>query len=288
MHRIDVTAGEQGQEVSSDEPIIAEGEDGVNLDSEGTEGTKGTKDTDEEIDDHDEPGEDDQHKLPEKIQKQVDKRIGKEVAKRKVMEERATQAETELKALRERVDADDADTVLQAAREFNVLPEVIGKGQAQGMLDLRRAKQNVKALGRALEETDGDEITLQGETYDRKSVKKALFDYWDEVERLEPKFGHLEHEAKKAMLEIVRLGQAAKRAGWKPGQKAAAETPTAVKPKPEAARKPVADDDEPPARVRKAEGSERNRGQDSGGRREGESLADYFDRIDKDKAKQRH
>jgi hypothetical protein len=282
MHRIDVTAGEQGQEVSSDEPIIAEGEDGVTEQSEGAEGAEGAEEN------HDEPGEDDQHKLPEKIQKQVDKRIGKEVAKRKVLEERATQAETELKALRERVDADDADTVLQAASEFNVLPEVIGKGQAQGMLDLRRAKQNVKALGRALEETDGDEIILQGKTYDRKSVKKALFDYRDEVERLEPKFGHLEHEAKKAMLEIVRLGQAAKRAGWKPGQKAAAETPTAVKPKPEAARKPEEDDDKPPARVRKAEGSERSREQDSGGRREGESLADYFDRIDKDKAKQRH
>ncbi len=288
--QIDVTAGGNGQGASGDEPIIAEGE-GAELEH-GDEGTTRQGESDPDLDEqgeHDEPKKKNQPKLPEDIQAQVDRRIGKEVAKRKQIEERATQAETELKELRERVDADDADIVFQAASEFNILPEVIGKGQAAGMLELRRAKQNVKALERALDGAEGDEITIQGKTYDRKTVKQSLYDYRDDVERLEPKFGGIERDAKKRMLDIMRLGQAAQRAGWKPGQKAAAEPEKVQKAKPDASRKPESEDDDvPPARVRQVAGNVRGQEKDSGGRLPGESLAAYFDRQEREKAKPRH
>jgi hypothetical protein len=206
---IDATAGEQGQE--SDGDIIDAGGEGGN--EQGAEVEEKAEETEEP---HDEP-EEGQHRLTEKQQAAVDKRIGKEVAKRKSLEERATQAETELKTLRERADAEDADIVLNAASEFGVLPEVIGKGQAEGMLNLRKAKQNEKILRRALDRAEGDEVTIAGETYTRKQVKESLYGYEEQVERLEPKYGGVEREAKKRMLEIVRLGQAAVRAGWKPG-----------------------------------------------------------------------
>jgi len=282
---IDVTAGgEQGQ-VADGDVMNAGGEGVTEKDTEVEEVAEETEDA------HDEPEE--SHKLTEKQQAAVDKRIGKEVAKRKALEERATQAETELKSLRERADAEDADVVLNAANEFGVLPEVIGKGQAEGMLNLRRAKENQKFLRRALDRADGDEITIQGETYTRKQVKDSLYGYEEQVERLEPKFGGVEREAKKRMLEIVRLGQAAAKAGWKPGApRQGAALPGEAVPK-QPAKPPAGaghsqDDDEPPARVRTGEKAGKGREQDSGGLREGESLSQYYDRLEREKAKQRH
>jgi len=266
---IDVTAGEDGQGNDGADDIQAGGEDGK------------AKVTEVADDDHDDAGDEkDQHKLPEKVQAMVDKRIGKIVGKQKAAEERATLAETELKELRGRVDADDAEIALTAARDLGVLPEVIGKGQAEGMINLRKAKTNVKYLERALEDAEGDEITIGGNTYTKKQVKESLRGYRDDVENLEPKYGGLEHEAKKKMLAIMRLGQQAERAGWKPGQKPseAVKPGTDVKPKP----KTIADD-EPPARVRRREESDVSREGTPG-----ESLESFFERQEKDKAKARH
>jgi hypothetical protein len=288
-NKIDVTAGgEQGQE--ADGIVMGAGGEGAELETETNEEGKPVDADVEEEGEHDEPEEDGQHKLTEKQQAKVDKRIGKEVAKRKASEERATQAETELKTLRERADAEDADIVLNAASEFNILPEVIGKGQAEGMLNLKRAKDNQKFLRRALDRADGDEITIQGKTYTRAEVKESLWGYEEQVEKLEPKYGGVEREAKKRMLEIVRLGQAAARAGWKPGQKATprqgeeTQKPT-VKP-PARAGQSQDEGDEPPARVRREE--KVKGGQDTGGKREGESMAQYFDRLEREKAKAKH
>jgi hypothetical protein len=291
-NKIDVTAGgEQGQEADGD-VMGAGGEGGENQESEvRSQKSEDNDDGTEELEEgHDEPEEDGQHKLTEKQQAKVDKRIGKEVAKRKALEERATQAETELKTLRERADAEDADIVLNAASEFNILPEVIGKGQAEGMLNLKRAKDNQKFLRRALDRADGDEITIQGKTYTRAEVKESLWGYEEQVEKLEPKYGGVEREAKKRMLEIVRLGQAAARAGWKPGQK---ETTRQGEEVPQKPVKPPAragqsqdEGDEPPARVRREE--KVKGGQDTGGKREGESMAQYFDRLEREKAKAQH
>ena len=264
---IDVTADVDGQEVDGVEN--AGGEDVV----------AEVADADET---HDEPEEevDKSEKWTDKQQAVFNKRIGKIVGKQKAAEERATLAETELKELRGRVDADDAEIALTAARDLGVLPEVIGKGQAEGMINLRKAKTNVKYLERALEDAEGDEITIGGNAYTKKQVKESLRGYRDDVENLEPKYGGLEHEAKKKMLAIMRLGQQAERAGWKPGQKPAeAVKPSAdVKPAP----KKIADD-EPPARVRRRD--ETDVGRDS---KPGESLESYFDRQEKEKAKARH
>ena len=270
---IDVTAGVDGQEVDEGATVSPGGEDGKD---------QVVEVVDEDLDpdgSHDEP-EKDHQKLPEKVQKMVDKRIGKEVGKRKTAEERATLAETELKELRGRVDADDAEIALSAARDLGVLPEVIGKGQAEGMMNLRKAKANAKYLERALEDADGDEIEINGKTYTKKQVRESLRGYRDDVENLEPKYGGLEHEAKKKMLAIMRLGQQAEKAGWKPGQKPA----EAVKPSDEVKPKPkTIADDEPPARVRRLAEKDVSREAD-----QGESLEEMFNRMEKEKAKTRH
>lgn len=272
--RIDVTAGADGQGNDGADNIQAGGEDAG--EETGTEGAEGAEELVDDEQHDDAKGE----KLPEKIQKMLDKRIGKEVGKRKTAEERATLAETELKELRGRVDADDAEIALTAARDLGVLPEVIGKGQAEGMINLRKAKTNVKYLERALEDAEGDEITIGGNVYTKKQVKESLRGYRDDVENLEPKYGGLEHEAKKKMLAIMRLGQQAERAGWKPGQKPAeaVKPSTDVKPAP----KKIADDEQP-ARVRRRD--EADVGRDE---KPGESLESFFDRQEKDKAKARH
>ncbi len=151
------------------------------------------------------------------MQKAFEKRIGKFTAERKSLEERAAEAEEELKALRERTDAEDAEAVLPAAREAGVMPEMLGTAEAKGLADLSHARRNARALSEALEDQDGDEVTVQGETYARREVKQSLRVWKEKQEALERRFGRVEERAREKCLEVWKLGLAAKKAGWKPG-----------------------------------------------------------------------
>lgn len=226
----------------------AGGEHEEGLENAETEGTEETEVTEEQDENHDEAK---NEKLPDKVQKMVDKRIGKLVGRAKTAEERAERAETEAKSLRERVDAEDADIVLTAAKQFGVVAELLPKGAAEGMAKLSQAREAVEQLENILDLEDGNEVTVDGKSYERKEVKKALIAHRTMVKSLEPKFGKFEQQAKDAMLEIFRLGQQAKKAGWKPGQKQETTVPKKVDPaKAKAKETDDPDDEAPPSRVR--------------------------------------
>lgn len=182
-------------------------------------------------------------KLSEKQQAAFDKRVGKEVGKRKSAEERAERAEVELKELRARADADDAEAVIAAAQEAGVMPELLGPGEAKGMADLSHARTNIRMLGDALEDQEGDEIVLGGKRYARADVKASLREWKDRISPLERRFGGAEQKAREKGLAIWKLGLAASRAGWKPGEKpkAVEEVEVDVEAEPKPKLKPKAE-----------------------------------------------
>lgn len=260
------------------------GEDAGDQRSE--DGDQMSKDGDQKSEDGDDQHDDAKNeKLPEKVQKMLDKRIGKEVSKRKTAEERAERAESELKSLRERVDAEDAEIVLDVARNLGVLAETLPKGAAKGMEQLRFAQNAVETLQEKLEDATGDEVEIDGKNYSKADVRAKLKEYRSMEKRLSSTYSGVEAQARKDMMEIIRLGQQAKKANWKPGSKV-----EAVKPKDEpppkktgTPRQGEADpDDEPASRVRGAEEGRRG-ADDSRSDDEPFDLVKYYEEQDKAK-----
>ena len=71
-------------------------------------------------------------KLTPEAQKAFDKRIAREVSKTHEAQAKAEAATSELSELRKRVDAEDAEAVLAAAREAGVMPEIISPLSPKG------------------------------------------------------------------------------------------------------------------------------------------------------------
>lgn len=265
--------GAEGHE--EDGTLMGDGGEGAGLEAEAGEEGEPSGANAEEEGEHDEAEKD---KLPKHVQEKLDKRIGKEVGKRKTAEERAERAEAELKGLRERVDAEDSEVVLDVARNLGVLAETLPKGAAKGMEQLRFATSAVERLQEALEDATGDEVEIEGKPYSKADVRAKLKEWRSQEKRLNSMYGGVEAQARKEMMEIIRLGQQAKKANWKPGSKEVAK-PTEAPPK----KKTVMDDDEPASRVR---------GSDNGGREASDSrdegpldLVDFYEQKDKATAK---
>ena len=239
--------------------------------------------------DADDPGEHDdakKEKIPEHAQKMIDKKIGKLVGRAKTAEERAERAESELKGLRERVDAEDAEIVLDVARNLGVLAETLPKGAAKGMEQLRFAQNAVETLQEKLEDATGDEVEIDGKNYSKADVRAKLKEYRSMEKRLSSMYGGIEAQARKDMMEIIRLGQQAKKANWKPGSKVEAVKPKEEPPKKQrtedGGRRSDVDDDEPASRVRGAEEGRRG-ADDSRGDDEPFSLERFYEEQEKAK-----
>jgi prefoldin subunit 5 len=241
-----------------DGTLMGDGGEDAGLETETQEEGKPETDVEEEGE-HDDAK---KEKLPPHVQEQVNKRIQKLDGKRKSAEERAERAETELKGLRERVDSEDSEVVLDVARNLGVLADALPKGAAKGMEQLRFAQSAVERLQETLEDATGDEVDIDGKSYSKADVRAKLKEWRATEKRLSSMYGGVEAQARKDMLEIFRLGQQAKRANWKPGskeqpkpkdepQKKAKETP----------RQGEADpNDEPVSRVRGGQDGEREPG----------------------------
>lgn len=270
---------------SRDEDVTLMGDGGEDAGSEdgdqSSEDGDGSEDGDQSDDQHDDAK---KEKLPAHVQEMINKRIGKEVGKRKTAEERATALESELKSLRERADAEDADIVLDAAREFGIVADVLPKGSAKGMEQLRQAARAVETLQDALEDANGDEVEIEGKTYAKADVRAKLKEWRATEKKLNSMYGGVEAQAKKEMMDLFRLGQQAKKAGWKPGQKQEPTKPkdTPQKKKAPEAEEPEGDEDAPPSRVR---GGGDGRRESEVSRKQPSSLRDFFAMQDKPKRK---
>lgn len=271
--------GAEGRD--KDGTLMGDGGEDAELETEAGEEGEPSDANAEEEGEHDDAK---KEKVPEHAQKMFEKRIGKLTARAKTAEERADRAESELKGLRERVDAEDAEIVLDVARNLGVLADALPKGAAKGVEQLRFATSAVERLQEALEDATGDEVEIEGKPYSKADVRAKLKEWRATEKRLSSMYGGVEAQARKEMMEIIRLGQQAKKANWKPGSKEAAKPEEKPQKKTVAPRQGEEDPDEEPA--------SRVRGSDKGGREASDSREDgpldlvaFYEQKDKATAK---
>lgn len=174
-------------------------------------------------------------KLPEDVQKALDARIGKEVGKRKTVETERDALKTERDELKAAFDKVSDESVLRAAQESGVLSELLDKTDAGRIEEYNAAKHSVRVFSDWLEDNTDPEATLElgGRDYSRTEIRAAKRHWQAKLDGLEEMPARI-RELRNSSREIMRLGMAAKKAGWKPGAKApeATVTPRPKKPLP--------------------------------------------------------
>jgi hypothetical protein len=174
-----------------------------------------------------------QLKLPAKVQEAVNARIGKITARAKSAEEKLMGITAERDELKQRVERVGDATVLQAAEQAGVLPELIDKADAAQIVEFRAAKANAEALESWLEDNPDPDATMTlnvgGTQRECKRSEVATFrrQWKAKLDQLGEDAPAKIREARQKTREVLTLGLAALKAGWKPGAKAA--TPAADK-----------------------------------------------------------
>jgi hypothetical protein len=164
------------------------------------------------------------HKLPEAAQKAVNARIGKLTASRKAAEAERDAMKAERDELKQRVDRVSDETVMRAATEAGVLPELVDKGDAARIEQYEKSSRSVEVFGEWLEDnTDPEaELTIGEKAYTRAQVRDFKRQHQKKLAELSD-VPVLLKTLKTETADIVRLGMQAKKAGWKPGAKANAD-----------------------------------------------------------------
>jgi len=214
-------------EVGENEEIVSAGAEG---DGDGEVVEENGEGEAELVVDDDETDEQD-HKLTEKQQQAVNKRIGALTARRKEAEQERDALKAERDELAQRAATlGDAATV-RVAETAGILPELVGKDEAQRIGAHAESKRSVEFFGDWLEDnTEPDsELELGGRKYSRAQVKTFKREHQRKLEELDD-VPALTTKLRQQSAEILRLGMAARKAGWKPGQRE--EAATVVKPKP--------------------------------------------------------
>jgi hypothetical protein len=162
-------------------------------------------------------------KLTEKQQLAWDKRIAKLTAKRTAIETERDALKAERDELRARSEKLSDAVVLKAAQDTGVLPELMDKPDAARIAEYGSAKASVAWFGDWLEDNVDPEATLDvgGRSYSRTEVRDIKRAWQAKLEGLEDVPGKLA-QLKQQTREVLELGLAARKAGWKPGQNASA------------------------------------------------------------------
>lgn len=215
---------------------VVEGEDGQVADpAEEPDDQPGeTVPVGDETDVDDEHGDESDAKFREKLtpkqQLAWDKRYAKMTAKRAAIEEERDALKAERDELRTRSDKLSDSVVLKAAQDAGVLPELMDKPDAARIAEYGSAKASVAWFGDWLEDNVDPEATLDvgGKSYTRTEVRGIKRQWQAKLEGLEDVPGKLA-QLKQQTREVLELGMAARKAGWKPGQKAPAVNSPAAK-----------------------------------------------------------
>ena len=178
----ELVTDDENAEVEADpakESENAEGEtdqDGA-TEAEGSESEQGDEGQDE---DQEADGEGDKKLFNEKQQEVFDKRVGKEVQKRKAAEERATAAEKKAAELEAKIDP----SVTKAATVANIPADYLSKAEAKTVTEFVEWK-NVQKFCRMW--PDGYEAKNDSEqTYTRDQIADWLYKATDRLEEVGP------------------------------------------------------------------------------------------------------
>lgn len=174
-------------------------------------------DADDDADDAGKP-----HKLTPEQQAAVNKRIAALTAKRKAAETERDALKKERDELAERAARLGDPAAVRAAEAAGVLPELVGKGDAERIARYQESERSAEVFGDWLEDHADAEDTLAiaGQSYTREQVrefKRAHQRRLKELSDVPAVISKLRGDT----AEVLRLGMAARKAGWKPGGAAA-------------------------------------------------------------------
>jgi hypothetical protein len=245
-------AGENLGEVLPEAPAAASADaEAVEVsETQGADSTGGTAEDAEaagesQDDADDDAGQEESLKLPEKAQKAVNARIGKLTARAKTAEEKLAEAARERDELRQRVERVSDGAILKAAEQAGVLPELLDKETATMISDWRTAKDQTNTLEAWLEDHSDPDDTMtldaggQQREYKRSEVAALKRQWKARMEATGEEAPARIREARQKTREVLALGLAALKAGWKPGAKAPAAATGATSGKPALPAAPV-------------------------------------------------
>jgi len=187
----------------------------------------------EVVPDADEDQTETDHTLKPAQQAAVNKRIAALTAKRKAAEQERDGLKAERDELKQRVERLGDETLMRVANTTGLLPELVEKGDAARIDQYEKASRSVEVFGEWLEDnTDVDaELTLNGQTYSRAQVREFKRQHQRRMQELADVPG-LVNRVKRETADLIKLGLAAKKANWRPGQKAAGKPKLPVAPAP--------------------------------------------------------
>ena len=195
---------------AADDDAEDEDEDAEEEDDEEEDG--GGESEDEEVsgDEDEEDGEGDEDDAEKGMGKRAKQRIGKLTGEVKDLKRKLEEAQ--------RLGGDDGKAILAAAETAGILPQLMSADEAKGIKELDSKTGAAKYLKKLLR-SDDDEFEIGGETRSRRWVQGELDDLNDEIGELRERYGAKHRELAEKSKEIFELGMAAKKAGWKPGEK---------------------------------------------------------------------
>jgi len=196
-------------------PVVPEAEE-----AEGAEAEAEPEGTEEEM-----------GRIPKAAQERINARIGKITAARKAAEGERDALKAELEPLRDRLAKLADPMVRRAAESAGVLPELLEKGEAERVGKFLEAQRSARFFGDWLEDNaDADaELELEGRRYSRSQVRDFKRTHQRTIEEMDDVPGVLS-KLRRESSEILKLGLAARREGWKPGGKPVAGAATATGP----------------------------------------------------------
>ena len=189
----------------------AEEEEEAEEEEDGEESEDAEEDDEGEDEDEDEEdGDGEKDDGLKDMGKRAQKRIGKLTGEVKDLKRELEEAR--------RLTGDDGKAILAAAETAGILPQLMSADEAKGIRELDSKTGAAKYLKKLLR-SDDDEFEIGGETRSRRWVQGELDDLEDEIGELRERYGAKRRELSEKSKEIFELGMAAKKAGWKPGEK---------------------------------------------------------------------
>ena len=210
---------EPGTEDETDEEESEEGEDEESEEESEEDDEESEEEGDEEESDEeeDEDGEGDEKS---RYGKRAQKRIGKLTGKVKDLERDLEAARKELDEAK-KLTGDDGKVLLEVARKSGILPNLLTAEVAKGLATLEKRRETLEAYEEWLDDESHTELeTEDGETVPRAKIRRRVRMLREEIEELDAKYAGRRAEAQRTVKELLELGRAARKAGWRPGRKA--------------------------------------------------------------------
>ena len=173
-----------------------------------------------ETDDDDDDGDNDDSDLGSGAQK----RIRQLNERMKSAEARAKKLEAQLES-QKRLSGDDGRALLAAAEASGIMPGLMTTDEAKAFQDLNELPEILERYQDWLDDHEsGDELEMgDGITLSYGDVRKRVRKLSVRLEDLRERYGERRRKLKADVKELFELGLAAKKAGWKPGQKSPAK-----------------------------------------------------------------